>query len=88
VAPAVLEDTPRPGPQRKDATVDTKKDSAEQLKEATVEEELLAAVEASLRWFERYERHSPSEATFGGEAKVVQQLRRSLLAVYIRDELS
>ncbi len=56
--------------------------------EVPVEEELLAACEAALLWFERYERHAPDEHRFGGEYVVEKKLRRAIAEVWIREELS
>jgi len=43
-----------------------------------IEEELLAACEYALEWFERWEVHSSHENYFGGEHTVMKRLRRSI----------
>jgi hypothetical protein len=55
--------------------------------EVPVEEELLAACEAALEWFEDRARHQDPEHAFGGEGRVEQKLRRALAEVWIREEL-
>jgi hypothetical protein len=52
-----------------------------------VEEELLAACEYALEWFEQWERHANHENDFGGEHAVMQKLRRAIAEVWSRDEL-
>ena len=52
-----------------------------------VEEELLAACEAALEWFEDRARHQDPEHAFGGEGRVEQKLRRAIAEVWIREEL-
>ena len=42
------------------------------------EEELLAACEFALRWFEAWEEHAPQECAFGGEHAVMKKLRRAV----------
>ena len=51
-----------------------------------VEEELLAACEAALAWFEDRARHQDPDHAFGGEGRVEQKLRRALAEVWLRDE--
>ena len=41
-------------------------------------EELLAAVEFALGWFERWEEHAPDECAFGGEHTVMKKLRQTI----------
>lgn len=41
-------------------------------------EELVEAVRAALRWFERFDAHAPSDLHFGGEGRVRKQLREAL----------
>jgi hypothetical protein len=55
--------------------------------EVPVEEELLAAVEAALVWFEDRARHQDPDHAFGGEGRVEQKLRRAIAEVWIREEL-
>ncbi len=55
--------------------------------EVPVEEELLAAVEYALEWFEQWERHANHENDFGGEHAVMHKLRRAIAEVWIREEL-
>ena len=55
--------------------------------EVPVEEELLAACEAALVWFEDRARHQDPDHAFGGEGRVEQKLRRALGEVWIREEL-
>ncbi len=55
--------------------------------EAPAEEELLAACEHALEWFEQWERHADHANDFGGEHRVMQKLRRALAEVWIREEL-
>ncbi len=43
-----------------------------------LEEELLAAVEYALGWFEAWEQHAPAECEFGGEYQVMKRLRRAV----------
>jgi len=43
-----------------------------------VEEELLAACEYSLEWFEAWERHAPDGCVFGGEHAVMKKLKRAI----------
>jgi hypothetical protein len=52
-----------------------------------IEEELLAACEYALLWFEDWAKHAHHSNDFGGEAAVVQKLRRALAEVRIREEL-
>jgi hypothetical protein len=52
-----------------------------------LEEELLAACEYALTWFEQWERHADHACDFGGEHAVMQKLRRAIGEVWIRDEL-
>ena len=52
-----------------------------------VEEELLAACECALQWFEDWDRHADHEHDFGGEYRVMQKLRRAIAEVWIREEL-
>jgi hypothetical protein len=54
--------------------------------EVPVEEELLAACEAALQWFEDRARHQDPDHAFGGEDRVEQKLRRALREVWLRDE--
>jgi hypothetical protein len=42
-------------------------------------EELLAACEYALAWFETWERHADHEHAFGGERAVIKKLRRAIL---------
>lgn len=44
-----------------------------------IEEEMLAACEYALDWFERWEEHANHENDFGGEYAVMKKLRRSIL---------
>ena len=39
-----------------------------------VEEELLAACEYALEWFEAWDQHAPDECAFGGEYRVMKRL--------------
>ena len=55
--------------------------------EVPVEEELLAACEAALEWFEDRERHAPEDHRFGGEHRVRHKLRRAIAEVWLREEL-
>ena len=55
--------------------------------EVPVEEELLAAVECALAWFEDRARHQDPDHAFGGEGRVEQKLRRAIAEVWIREEL-
>ncbi len=55
--------------------------------EVPVEEELLAACEAALEWFEARARHQDPEHSFGGEGRVEQKLRRAIAEGWIREEL-
>ncbi len=55
--------------------------------EVPVEEELLAALECALAWFEDRARHQDPEQAFGGEGRVEQKLRRAIAEVWIREEL-
>ena len=55
--------------------------------EVPVEEELLAACEAALEWFEDRARHQDPDHAFGGEGRVEQKLRRALAEVWLREEL-
>ena len=55
--------------------------------EVPVEEELLAAVECALEWFEDRARHQDPDHAFGGEGRVEQKLRRALAEVWLREEL-
>ena len=55
--------------------------------EVPVEEELLAAVECALEWFEDRARHQDPDHAFGGEGRVEQKLRRAIAEVWIREEL-
>ena len=55
--------------------------------EIPIEEELLAACEYALEWFEDWSRHVPDECVFGGEAAVMKRLRRAIGEVWIREEL-
>ena len=55
--------------------------------EVPVEEELLAAVECALEWFEDRERHAPEDHRFGGEHRVMHKLRTAIAEVWIREEL-
>ena len=48
--------------------------------EVPVEEELLAAVECALVWFEDRARHQDPDHAFGGEGPVEQKLRRAIAA--------
>jgi hypothetical protein len=43
-----------------------------------IEEELLAACEYALTWFEAWDIHAPHEAVFGGEQAVMKKLRRAV----------
>lgn len=43
-----------------------------------LEEELLAAVQYALDWFEAWEQHAPDECIFGGEHAVMKKLRRAI----------
>ncbi len=43
-----------------------------------IEEELLAACEYALEWFEAWEEHANHENDFGGEHAVMKRLRRSI----------
>jgi hypothetical protein len=43
-----------------------------------LEEELLAACEFALRWFEVWEIHAPEECSFGGEYAAMKRLRRAV----------
>jgi hypothetical protein len=43
-----------------------------------LEEELLAACEYALRWFEQWEEHADHEHDFGGEHSVMKHLRRAI----------
>jgi hypothetical protein len=52
-----------------------------------VEEELLAAVEHVLEWFEQWDRHADHSNDFGGEQDCIRRLRFALREVYLRDEL-
>ena len=52
-----------------------------------VEEELRAACEAALEWFEDRARHQDPEHAFGGEGRVEQKLRRAIAEVWPREEL-
>ena len=52
-----------------------------------VEEELLAACEAALQWFEDRARHQDPDHAFGGEGRVEQKLRRAIAEVWLREEL-
>ncbi len=54
--------------------------------EVPVEEELLAACEAALVWFEDRARHQDPEHAFGGEGRVEHKLRRAIAEVWLRDE--
>ncbi len=51
------------------------------------EEELLAACECALEWFEKWDKHADHEHDFGGEYRVMQRLRRAIGEVWIREEL-
>lgn len=42
------------------------------------DDELLAAAKAALAWFQRFDNHAPSDLSFGGEAKVRQQLHQAI----------
>ncbi len=55
--------------------------------EVPVEEELLAACEYALEWFEDWSEHADHEHDFGGEHRVMQKLRRAVAEVWIREEL-
>ena len=55
--------------------------------EVPVEEELLAACEAALQWFEDRARHQDPDHAFGGEGRVEQKLRRAIAEVWLREEL-
>ncbi|MDP8971749.1 MAG: sarcosine oxidase subunit gamma family protein [Actinomycetota bacterium] len=55
--------------------------------EVPVEEELLAACECALEWFEDWSKHADHDHDFGGEHRVMQRLRRALAEVWIREEL-
>ena len=55
--------------------------------EVPVEEELLAACETALEWFEERAKHAPAECAFGGEYRVIQKLRRAIAKVRFREEL-
>jgi hypothetical protein len=55
--------------------------------EGSLEEELLAACEFALTWFEDWAKHADHEHDFGGEHRVMQRLRLALREVYLRDEL-
>ena len=55
--------------------------------EVPVEEELLAAVECALAWFEDRARHQDPDHAFGGEGRVEQKLRRAIAEVWLREEL-
>ena len=46
-----------------------------------VEEELLAACEYALTWFEQWDRHADHENDFGGEHAVMQKLRFAIREV-------
>jgi hypothetical protein len=52
--------------------------------EVPVEEELLAACEAALEWFEDRARNQDPDHAFGGEGRAEQKLRRALAEVWIR----
>jgi hypothetical protein len=43
-----------------------------------VKEELLAACEYALEWFEAWDQHAPDEYAFGGEYAVMKKLRRAV----------
>ena len=43
-----------------------------------LEEELLAAVEYALEWFEAWQEHAPEDCEFGGEYQVMKRLRRAV----------
>ncbi len=43
-----------------------------------VEEEILAATEFALEWFEAWQEHAPKECEFGGEYQVMKRLRRAV----------
>jgi len=55
--------------------------------EVPLEEELLAACECALEWFEQWDRHADHEHDFGGEYAVMQKLRRAIAEVWIRENL-
>jgi hypothetical protein len=55
--------------------------------EVPVEEELLAACEFALLWFEDWAKHADHANDFGGEAVVMKKLRRAIAEVWIREEL-
>ncbi len=46
--------------------------------EYPTEEEVLAAAEFALEWFERWEEHAPQECAFGGEYEVMKRLKRAV----------
>jgi hypothetical protein len=46
--------------------------------EVPLEEELLAACEYALRWFQAWEEHAPDECVFGGEHAVMKRLRHTI----------
>jgi hypothetical protein len=52
-----------------------------------IEEELLAACEFALEWFEDWSKHADHEHDFGGEAAAMKKLRRAIGEVWIREEL-
>jgi len=55
--------------------------------EVPSEEELLAACECALLWFEDWAKHADHEHDFGVEPAVMQKLRGALAEVRIREEL-
>ena len=55
--------------------------------EVPVEEELLAACEFALEWFEDWSKHADHDHDFGGEYVVMQRLRRAIAEVWLREEL-
>ena len=55
--------------------------------EVPVEEELLAACEFALEWFEEWSKHADHSNDFGGEHRVMQKLRRAIAEVWIREAL-
>jgi hypothetical protein len=51
-----------------------------------VKEELLAAAEYALEWFEEWDEHAPDECVFGGEYKVMKRLRQAVQLARVEDE--
>src|SRR5829696_2391445 len=84
--PGGATNTPGPGPQG-GAPMDTARIHEDLRIEVPIEEELLAAVECALVWFEDRARHQDPDHAFGGEGRVEQKLRRAIAEVWIREEL-